>query len=178
MDLPATDAEVWAALASTATALTARCDVYGIACNTLNVYAPRLAALGLPATLVTPNGAVAAWAAAAGIDAVGLLGARPVATLTEWSPYASLATDLRVETPPAVDALHQLIVDIKADGGAAPSLRDRFAALASAFESRHLLLACTELPLVAVAVSGKELVDPTDLLAAELVRRWSESGAG
>ena len=178
MDLPATDDEVWDALASTATALADRCDVYGIACNTLNVYAPRLAGLRLPATLVTPDAAVAAWAAGADIDAVGLLGARPVATLTEWSPYASLAAVLRVETPPDVEALHELIVDIKVDGGEAPSLRERFVALASAFESRHLLLACTELPLVAVAVPGKELVDPTDLLSAALVRRWSESGAG
>jgi aspartate racemase len=165
MDLPGTDAEVWA---------TARCDVYAIACNTLNVYAPRLRALGLPAALVSPADAVRDWATANAVESVGLLGARPVATLTQWSPYAALTAQVQIETPPDVDALHRLIVDIKADGGAAASLRDRFTQLAAAFESRHLLLACTELPLVATAVEGKELIDPTELLAAELVRRWSD----
>jgi aspartate racemase len=177
MDLPSTDAGVWATLESTATALAARCDVYGIACNTLNVYARRLRALDLPADLVTPPDAVRAWAAAHEVESIGLLGARPVATLTEWSPYAPWTAELRIETPPDVDALHRLIVDIKADGGAAASLRDRFTQLAGAFDSRHLLLACTELPIVATAVEGKHLVDPTDLLAAELVRRWSEMAA-
>jgi len=177
MDLPATDSSVWPALEATARALAERCDVYAIACNTLNVYAPRLHDLSLPARLITPPDAVASWAEDEGIDAVGLLGARPVATLTDWSPYASLAEGLRVETPPDVDGLHELILDIKADGGAAPSHADRLAALALEFDTRHLLLACTELPLVAIPVNGKVMVDPTDLVAAELVRCWSELAA-
>jgi aspartate racemase len=76
------------------------------------------------------------------------------------------------------EAVHELILDIKRDGGAAPSHRSRLAALAADFRATHLMLACTELPLVATPVAGKDLIDPTDLLAAALVRRWSDSAAG
>lgn len=178
MDLPGTDEEVWAVLSATATALADRVDVYAIACNTLNVYATRLAALDLPAALITPQEAVSSWCHANVVSTVGLLGARPVGSLGEWSPYRDLQHDLEIEVASDPEAIHELILDIKRDGGAAPSHRSRLAALAADFRATHLMLACTELPLVATPVAGKDLIDPTDLLAAALVRRWSDSAAG
>jgi aspartate racemase len=179
MHLPEADDEVWAVLATTATDLAERCDVYGIACNTLNVYADRLAALGLGTRLVTMPDAVRAWATAIGIDTIGLLAARPVTTLGEWSAYTPLLATLDVETPSDVDGLHDLIDAIKADGGAASEHRARLASLAAGFTASHLVLACTELPLIAddTPYDGT-FVDATDLLAAELVRCWSDLSPG
>lgn len=179
MHLPANDDEVWAVLASTATELAPRCDLYGIACNTLNVYAERLADLRLDARLVTMPEAVRAWAAATGVDTIGLLAARPVATLGEWSSYTPLLDTLSVEPPSDIDGLHQLIDAVKADGGADPGHRARLATIASGFTASHLVLACTELPLIADDTPYDGVfVDATDLLAAELVRCWSSLAPG
>jgi aspartate racemase len=178
MDLPASDAEAWSALEATARAIATRCDVYAIACNTLNVYAPRLAALELDAELVSFSDAVVDWATRTGVTRLGLMGARPVASLTEWSPYGALAEEFDVEQPPDVDAVHELIAAVKSGGGSDPALRDRFRAIANSFQSENLLLACTELPLIANEIPGRTLVDVTDLVAEQLIRRWSGMTAG
>ncbi|MFT5200780.1 MAG: aspartate racemase [Candidatus Aldehydirespiratoraceae bacterium] len=176
MDLPETDEVVWSVLADTARTIAEQVDVFAIACNTLNIYAARLEALALPADLVTPQAAVGEWCHQHDVTSIGLLGARPVTRLDAWSPYTAAQTRLTVEPPPDIDALHQLILDIKRDGGVAAH-QARFATLAAAFSADHLVLACTELPLVSTRVPGKTLLDPTDLLAAALVRRWSASTA-
>jgi aspartate racemase len=172
MDLPATDTATWATLAETARAIASRCDVYAIACNTLNVYTPRLDELSLGADLVSYPDAVRSWATRSGIERVGLLAARPVATLGPESPYRRLAEEIDVESPPDIESLHALIGAVKAEGGARNDLRDRFATLAAEYDSVDLLLACTELPLISRPVPGHRLVDVTDLVAEELVRRW------
>ncbi len=172
MDLPTTDAATWTALSEIAQAITTRCDVYAIACNTLNIYESRLDALGLDAELISYPGAVVAWATRAGIDRIGLLAARPVASLGPTSPYRRLAEKIDVEPPPDIDSLHALITEVKAAGEGTGALGDRFVALATRFDSADLLLACTELPLIARPVPGHRLIDVTELVAEELVRRW------
>ena len=77
MDLPATDLAVGAALDATAADVAARCDVWAIACNTLNVYADRLRATSGPGELVAFQDVLAEWVAAAGIERLGLLGRQP-----------------------------------------------------------------------------------------------------
>jgi aspartate racemase len=173
MDLPVTDPEVWATLEATARAIAPQCAFYAIACNTLNVYDERLAALGLSAEFVSFGSAVRGWARREHVERLGLLGARPVASLSEWSPYRSLADQVDVEPPSDLDALHALITEVKTNGGGERGLGDRLTAIVRGFESETLLLACTELPLIALPVKGHRLVDVTDLVAQELVRRWS-----
>lgn len=177
LHLPATDQEVWDALARSATLLGERCDVYAVACNTLNVYAARLRALPRTPTFVSFPDAVASWARRTGTRSVGLLAARPVAALGEWSAYRDLAGALDVESARDLDEVHRLIEAVKADGGADPRHRQRLRRIVEGFESAPVLLACTELPLVAEPVPGHELVDVTDLVAEELVRRWIAIGS-
>lgn len=182
MDLPATHSEVWPILSATAQLLAPRCTVYGIACNTLNVYADALRELPLEAELVSVTDAVASWAAVQGVTRLTLLGARPVAEMGEWSPYRTLTDHVEVDAPDDIDGLHQLIVDIKV-AGSTPELEDRLATFVAASPAPTVVLGCTELPLLATdrlraAVPDHALVDATDLLAAELVRRWSVTGAG
>lgn len=173
MDLPASHGEVWPCLEATARALAARCDVYAIACNTLNVYAAALDELDLDAELVSFQGAVADWAGREGVERAALLGARTVAGMGEWSPYRSLADNLAVNGPDDLDEVHRLILDIKADGGSAREHRQRLEAIVARLDDEVVLLACTELPLVAGPIEGRRLVDVTGIVAEELVRRWS-----
>ena len=171
MDLPATDAEVGAALEATAADVAARCDVYAIACNTLNVYADRLRDRAGPADLVTFPDVLLDWAEANSIRRLGLLGARPVTALGEWSPYTALADQVELVTPADPDPLHRLIEAIKRDGGIDPGHHGALAAIVEGLGVATVALACTELPLVARPVPGTELVDVTELVATALVSR-------
>jgi aspartate racemase len=180
MDLSRNEAVVWEALKSVAAAISVRCDHWAIACNTLNWFAPRLEALGLPGQFLSFQSVLGDWLAASGIGRLGLLGAAPVTEMGPWSTYRSLDGQVAVETPADAAALHALIHDVKRLGSADPGLRPRFAALAARMQAETLLLACTELPLIADIETTKRLIDVTDLVAAALARRalpWDGSAA-
>ena len=173
MELERTEAEVWDALKADAQALDGHAAVYAIACNTLNLFADRLHALELRAQLLSFTEVVGEHLARIGAQRVCLLGARPVAELGEWSPYRTLRArfDFEPLSNEATEALHQLIYDIKWRGAAHPGLRERFAALLAGIEAPVVLLACTELPLVAELPGDGRLVDVTQLVAEALLDR-------
>ncbi len=172
MELAANDTEVWACMKETAQTMAQRVDYYAIACNTLNYYQPQLEALRLPAKLVSFADATLEFLQGEGIERVALLGARPVIELGPWSHYRRLAAHVDLELPdPAVAArLHQLIYDVKTYGEDAPGTRERFAAILDTLDSDTVLLACTELPLIAQVPGHKRTVDVTDLVAHKLAR--------
>jgi aspartate racemase len=78
---------------------------------------------------------------------------------------------VEVELPADGLALHRLIYEVKAHGGEAPGLAQRFAALLDTLQAETVLLACTELPLIVVPERRQQLVDVTDLLALSLARK-------
>ncbi|HJV87183.1 MAG TPA: aspartate/glutamate racemase family protein [Noviherbaspirillum sp.] len=172
MELAANDAAVWACLKETAQAMAQRVDYYAIACNTLNYYQPQLEALQLPAKLVSFADTALEFLQAARIQRVALLGARPVIEFGPWSPYRKLAAHVDLEPPDAavVEQVHQLIYDVKTHGQDAPDIRERFGAILDALQSDTVLLACTELPLIAQEPGRKRTVDVTDLVAHKLAR--------
>lgn len=178
MDLAANDAAVWDAMRRTLAVLEPQVDVYAIACNTLNWYAPRIAELGLAAELVSFQAVLEDWIARTGTARVALLGAGPVTAMDEWSAYRDLVALVDVELPADLQALHRLIEDVKRLGSADASLRPRLAELVAGLESDVVLLACTELPLIADIETGKTLVDVTDLVADALVARSLKPAAG
>jgi aspartate racemase len=171
MELERNDAAVWRCLCRVATALAPHVDYYGIACNTLNYYQHRLTALGLPAKLISVGDVVSDYVRANGLERVALLGARPVTDMGPWSPYRGLLEHVEVELPADGLALHRLIYEVKAHGGEAPGLAQRFAALLDTLQAETVLLACTELPLIVVPERRQRLVDVTDLLALSLARK-------
>jgi aspartate racemase len=172
MNLETRQEHLWGVLEASARELTAAVDVWAIACNTLSFFAPSLADLELPATLVTPDSAVAAFLDREGLKRVGLLGARSVAELGTFSPYATLAETYEVDVPSSEyrDLLHELILEIKLAGGAEQGHAERLDSIVESLppESSAVLLACTELPLVGLS-SSRRLVDVTNLVATELV---------
>lgn len=173
MELERTEAQVWTALKADAQALDGRAAVYAIACNTLNLFADRLRALALRPQLLSFTEVVGEYLARIGAQRVCLLGARPVAELGGWSPYRTLRARFDFEPLGAesTHALHQLIYDIKWRGAAYPGLRERFAALRAGIEAPVVLLACTELPLVADLPGDRRLMDVTQLVAEALLDR-------
>jgi len=171
MDLAANDAAVWAAMQKSLAALAPQVDAFAIACNTLNWYAPRIAELGLSADLVSFQSVLADWIARSGTKKLALLGAGPVTEMGEWSAYRDLSQLVEVELPGDPHALHHLIEDVKRLGSADTGLRPRFADLVAGLDAEVVLLACTELPLIADIDSSKILVDVTELVAEALVDR-------
>lgn len=172
MELEANDAVVWDCLRRTAQEIAQRVDYYAIACNTLNYYQPQLDALRLPAKLVSFADVVQEFLRTNRIGEVALLGARPVTDLGPWSHYRKLAAHVDIELPKPAQAgqLHQLIYDVKTHGGNMPEIELRFRAILDALESHTVLLACTELPLIPLAATHKQVVDVTELVALKLAR--------
>lgn len=168
MELPRNDEPVWRSLASTAEVMAEQVEVYAIACNTLNVYAARLQALGLPARLVSMQGVLKRYLHEQGIDHVALLASAPVMALDEWSAYRELSQWAQVELPTQSETLHQIIYDVKAKGGTDPAVVRDFESLLAQIKAPVVLLACTELPLI--PVRDERLLDVTNLLAQELAR--------
>jgi aspartate racemase len=169
MELERNDAPVWECLQRIATAMAPHVDYYAIACNTLNCYQDRLAALDLRCQLVSVTEVVSDYIRAYRIERVALLGAKPVTDLGPWSPYSRLREQVAIELPPDPQALHHLIYDVKTHGGDYPGLARRFAAIIDSLAAETVLLACTELPLIPVVALHHELVDITTLLAHALV---------
>lgn len=171
MDLSTNEAVVWESLKKTMAAIAVQADVYAIACNTLNWFAPRIEALNLPGEFVSFQRALEQWIGQCGVKRVALLGAAPVTGLGIWSAYRSLTDLVEVETPVDALALHELILDVKRLGSRDPTLRPRFLQLVEGLSCDHVVLACTELPLIADIATDKTLVDVTELVANALVDR-------
>jgi aspartate racemase len=167
MDLVANREPVWASLCRCCEDIAPQVDYFAIACNTLHAYQSEIEALHLPAQFVSLVDTAVDFAQRRALSSLALLAADPVARLDEHSPYQRLANAVRVEVPR--QSLQQLILDVKRLGPT-PELSARFSSIVAGLESHTVLLACTELPLIAQPVAGKELVDVTDLLAERMAR--------
>lgn len=156
-------------LRSTAAQLAPQVDVYGIACNTLNVFCDDLAASRDLAGVVSIQGSVARALRAGDIGRVGLLGSRPVAELGRWSAYRDLVDEFEVVTPDDPATVQELFYDVKLHGGASASLNERLGDVILELATPVVLLACTELPLLRAPVEGVTTLDATSVLAERLV---------
>jgi aspartate racemase len=171
MELQTNDSTVWRALERTVRSISSFVDFFTIACNTLHYYRPQIVALNLEAKFVDVAEVAETYLGGAKSERVALLGAASVASLDRWSPYKALHDRIGFETPVDLRPLHELIYDIKLRGGEDPSIQARFVEIVGALDSQLVLLSCTELPLVRVPVPAKILVDVSELLAHDLVRR-------
>jgi aspartate racemase len=171
MELEINDPQVWTCLERTVRAMAPYIDYYAIACNTLNYYERKLAALGLSCQLVSVADVVIDYINANDLKRVALLGARSVTDLGPWSPYRALSAHVTVELPNKPQSLHGLIYAVKAHGGEHEGIGECFADILRDLESEIVLLACTELPLIPINPLGHRLVDVTDLLAHTLAAK-------
>lgn len=180
MDLRANVAPTWAALERTICQIAPQVDVFAIACNTLNWFAPQIQELleTLPnaGRFLSFQGVLNDAIVRAGVTQVGLLAAGPVMALDDFSAYSDLASRVHFEIPQCaadqprrqVNELHSLIEDVKQYGQAQTGLSERFAQIAHSLAAETVVLACTELPLIATPVAGKTFIDVTDCVADAL----------
>ncbi len=179
MDLPETADVVWSHLRAACERLADQVDVYAIACNTLYWFEPDLRALDLPARLVSPVDCLRREAEGRPDESFALLGAAPVTDFAAGgSPYARLDGVVALELHDDPMSVHELIGQIKLAGGSRPELESRFAALLAELDSDVAVLACTELPLLSGAGAAIELLDVTQMMAAELVRTATAGSGG
>ncbi len=175
MDLRQNEADTWVALEQTVRQIAPQVDVFAIACNTLNWFAPRVENLldSLPDSgeFLSFQSVLEQKLAQTEHSRVGLLAAGPVAALDDFSVYAAMGSTELFETPDDADALHGLIEDVKRLGQSDLSLSPRMAAVVQSLASEIVVLACTELPLIATPMRGKTFIDVTECVAETLAAR-------
>jgi aspartate racemase len=176
MELEKCHEVVWECLRNNVKDLCQRVDWYAIACNTLNFFEDQLKSIDLKAHLVSFADCAAAFIRHHHINRICLLGARPVMDLGPWSAYRRLPEIVEVEVLPDTAGLHQLIYDIKTHGPLHAGISSRFEEMLAGISSEAVLLACTELPLIAGIRTTKTLIDITDLVAKALVERSFTGG--
>ena len=170
MDLPSTSEQVWADLETACERLAPQVDVFAVACNTLYTFDSPIRSLGLDAELLSPVDSLITEVERRGLDSIGLLAAGPVMDLEGGaSPYQRLAEHFRVELPHDRTALHELIGEVKLVGGSTPTIDRQFAQIASGLSVGTAALACTELPLIDSSGVDVDFIDPTRLLARDLL---------
>ncbi|MEM7140777.1 MAG: aspartate/glutamate racemase family protein [Actinomycetota bacterium] len=167
MDLASCREEMADLVVEHARILDVACGAWAIACNTLNGVVDDVHAVGVGRQLVTFPGALQRWLDAEDRGRVVLLGAAPVSDLGEHSAYHSIGGRLVAMSDGQRHEMHELIQSIKVAGPFAAE-RDRFAAFCDTVDADHIVLACTELSLVADP-RDERFVDVTRLVAHDLL---------
>ena len=146
-----------------------------IACNTAHWYAPDIVrAVGVP--LLNMIELTADRLAGTGVRRVGLLASTAVLRIGLYEA-ALTRRSVAVVVPARQDALMGVIRAVKA-GDSGAEQRGVFRAVAEEMEADVLLIACTELSVIAGALDGvaAEVVDALQVLAEEIVRRARRAG--
>ncbi len=182
MELSSRCEPVWDALAPAAEGLLREgARLLAVACNTTHYFTPKLRELcrSQGAEFVSMPEAVAALLRARGVEKVGLIGIRPVADLGRWSAYREALAGFDVERPGerAMGRIDDLAYQVKQDGANEEGLTRLRDILRAEFESDTIVIALTELSLLAerqrkAGRSGKTLIDPLSVYADALAARW------
>ena len=171
MELEKNYDRVWKTVKIAVEEIVKHVDYFVIACNTLNVYQQKIKQLGLGHQFLSTLDVVKSYITTHQLSNIALLGALPVLQMDKYSAFESLNQPFNIEVPKDFAAIHQLIYDIKQYGGEQQRIINEFQSIITGIKSEHILLACTELPLVKIDKSDKKLIDVTDLLAEELIKK-------
>ncbi|MDP2784925.1 MAG: aspartate/glutamate racemase family protein [Sulfurimicrobium sp.] len=171
MNLAENEEALWSELKSAAQALAQRTDYICIACNVLHYFSDRIRELNLAAELVSVVDVAAAYIQSQQLEKFALVSIQAVTILDKWSPYRVLGRYGDIEVPAQPTKVNDLVADIKRFGAGHPYARAAFKSILDSLGSEVVFLACTELPLVKIEIGGKGLVDVTELLAQEVVRK-------
>lgn len=171
MDLARYEERVRAELVGTIETLDAVTDCFAIACSDLHRFAPEIRRLPLASRFFSMVDATARHLQALGHERIAVLGSKTVMTPGPHSPYGLLFRQFDCEDVADPQRIHALVHQIKraGDGGA---VRTEFDRILASIKAPVVVLSCAELACVARATAQVSLVDPTTLLARELVR-WA-----
>lgn len=146
-------------------------DYFVIACNTLNVYENKIEEIGYKDKFLSTLDVVKDYIQEFNLEQIAIIGSLPVIEMKEFSVFSSLNKSFNVEVPKDFQKVHQLIYDIKKVGGCDEKVIEDFKEILDNLESKNVFLACTELPLIQIQYSNKNLIDVTSLLAKKLLEK-------
>lgn len=182
MELDRREEQVWAHLRPEFEALCARgADCVAIACNTTLYFTPRLLEICARhgTELVSIPACVGAWLRARRVQRVALVGISFVADLDRWSAYRGALDGIHVERlgERATHRLEEIAYQVKTDGATESALMRLRNVLRDEVESRHVVLALTELSLLLdlqrrPGHGDRVLIDPLALCAEALACRY------
>lgn len=171
IDMNRYQVSLWDVMEREVSALAVHVDLICIACNVLHLFVDRLRALHLPVEIVSVTEVAARHLRYRGINKAGLLSISSVMELGALSPYAPLQKTATLVTPANHTVMDRLVSDIKRLGPDSGELGDTLEQQVRGLNVGHVLLACTELPLISRPIEGVEQIDVTRLLAYEVVRK-------
>lgn len=145
-------------------------DFFCIACNTLHYYRKYIEQLTSTAEFVSIVDVVTNYIKLHGIKRLALMGTKSVMNLGNGI-YSHLSDLTEVEIPVDLNKMHQLVFDIKRLGADNEPVKNKFLVIVNQFNSKDILLACTELPLIKLELPDINLIDSTYLMAKVLVRK-------
>jgi aspartate racemase len=175
MDIDQYKEEVRRSLLDTVGKIAKEAGLLAIACNTLHYYSRdihrEISQLKLNVEFVSIVDAVTHYIKSNNIKQVALLGSKYGMDLGKEGIYTPVLGVADIELPTDLNDVHQLVYDIKRLGPDDDAVKYKFMSIISRLNSKHILLACTELPLVKPKLDGIHFIDGTDLLAQELVEK-------
>ncbi len=171
MELEKNYVAVWKTLKLAIEEIVPHVDYFAIACNTLNVYEKEIEKIGLKHQFLSTLDAVKEHIQDKNLNKIALIGALPVLQMGKYSVFQSLNERFNIEIPNNLSRVHQLIYNIKQYGGNHQLVIKDFRSIIEDIESDHIFLACTELPLVNTRFEKKNLIDVTQLLAKQLIKK-------
>lgn len=171
MDMARYEERVRDELIGTVETLDALTDCFAIACSDLHRFTPEIRRLPISSRFFSMVDATMRHLQALGHLRIAVLGSKTVMTPGPQSPYESLFQQFDCEDVADPQRIHSLVHQIKraGDGGA---VRTEFDRILASIKAPVVVLACAELAFVARVTAPVILVDPTTVLARELVR-WA-----
>jgi aspartate racemase len=156
-------------------------QVLAIACHTTHYFTPQIREICAEygTEFLSMAETLGVWLRSRGIGEIALMGIRHVSELGEWSAYREPLAGIQVERPTerAKQLLDELAYQVKADGASEAGLNRLRHVLREEVKSDTVVLALTELSILLSlqrkkGKSGRRLIDPLDLYAEALARKY------
>lgn len=173
MDLYKNDKIVWKVLKEEIGKVKERCDHFVITCNTLHYYQDRIQDFDSDSKFISIVSTLDHFMQKIDNEKVAILGVKTVTNCnSKYSPFQSLFKKYNIEeiAKKEVATLHELAKQIKTYGVTRKHL-DILDSIIKNITAHYCILACTELPLINYENKTKKIIDLTDLLAKEAVRK-------
>jgi aspartate racemase len=162
---------VWNTLEKAVKEMYEKVDYFVIACNTLNVYENKIEEIGLKDKFLSTLDVVKNYIEENNLTNISIIGALPVLQMKKFSVFQSLNNTFDIEVPNDFEKVHKLIYEVKKYGGSNEKVINDFRFILNDIKTNNIFLACTELPLIQLELKEKNLIDVTELLAKELVKK-------
>ena len=171
MNFSSHEDDLWLALKNALIAMDGQIDLVCIACNALHAFTDRIYQLNLNMEFVSIIDVVKEHVVSQSLGTLGLLSISAVMSLNPRTPYAPLQEITSVVTAPNHGEMDALIRAIKLTGEATRDLQDQYESIVRRMNVEHVVLACTELPLVMRPILGITQIDASQLLANALANK-------